>query len=171
MPVNRPHHLKIGARSIPQAAGLKLVALFEGGKGLLVLAAGCGLLLFIHRDLHQVAAELTGFMHLNPANRYPRIFLDLADRIHDANLWTMAGAAALYAAARLVEGIGLWLGRRWAEWFGFLSGAMYLPLEVYELSKGLSRPKVILFALNLLIVGYLLNVLLHRRTTYRFEGE
>ena len=154
-------------RSSPRAAGLKLVAIFEGAKGFLVLAAGCGLLLLIHRDLHQLAAELIGFMHLNPANRYPRIFLDLADRIHDGNLWTMAGAAAAYAAARLAEAVGLWLERRWAEWFGFLSGAMYLPLEFYELLKGVSRPKLILFTLNLAIVLYLLNVLMRHRAAAR----
>jgi uncharacterized membrane protein (DUF2068 family) len=118
-------------RSLPRSTGLKCVAFFEGAKGTLVLGAGCGLLLLIHRDLHQAASELIRLFHLNPASKYPGIFLDLADRTSDARLWAMAAAAAIYAAVRCAEAIGLWFDRRWAEWFGFLSGAIYLPLDVY----------------------------------------
>jgi uncharacterized membrane protein (DUF2068 family) len=145
--------------------GLKLVALFEGAKGALVLLAGGGLLLLIHRDLHQVAASLIVHFHLNPANTYPKIFIDLADHINDAKLWGMAGAATIYASVRFIEAIGLWLERNWAKWFGFLSGAMYLPLEIYELSRGVTWQKSTVFIVNALIVLYLLYVLLRRQMT------
>lgn len=131
------------------------MALFEGAKGLLVLVTGFGLLSFIHRDIHEAAVKLVRHLHMNPAGHYPRIFLDLADRIDSGQLWAMAVGAAVYALVRLVESFGLWHGRSWAEWFAVLTGGIYIPLELYEFSRGVTWPKVSLFAVNLGIVLYL----------------
>ncbi|HUL77102.1 MAG TPA: DUF2127 domain-containing protein, partial [Vicinamibacteria bacterium] len=66
--------------------GLRAVAVFEGVKGALVLAAGCGALALVHRDLQALAEEVVSHFHLNPASRYPRIFLEAADRLGDGRL-------------------------------------------------------------------------------------
>ncbi len=142
------------------AAGLRVVAFFEGAKGAIVLLAGCGLLLLIHKDLHQAMAHLIKHFNFNPASKYPSIFLDLADRITNTRLWAMAFAAAIYSAVRFAEAVGLWLNRRWAEWFGLLTGAMYIPIELFELAKGLIWPRVTVFVINVFIVSYLLYILL-----------
>lgn len=143
--------------------GLKVAAVFEAAKGLLVILAGFGLLAYVHKDLHHGAEELVRHFHLNPASHYPRVFLDLSYRIHDTGLWAMAAAAFIYAAIRIAEAIGLWLDRRWAEWFGILSGAMYIPVELFELSRGVSWPKVAVLLLNGVVIFYLLgHVITHR---------
>jgi uncharacterized membrane protein (DUF2068 family) len=108
-----------------------MVALFEGVKGLLVLLTGCGLLALLHKDIHQAAAELVQHLHMNPASHYPRIFLDLSERVTDAKLWALAAAALIYSIVRFAEAAGLWLRRRWAEWFGALTGGLYIPVEIY----------------------------------------
>jgi uncharacterized membrane protein (DUF2068 family) len=140
--------------------GLHIVALFEGAKGVLVLLAGFGLLAIIHKDIHDIAARLIANFHFNPASHYPRIFLDLLERLDDHKLWAMAWAALLYSSMRLAEAIGLWLRKKWAEWFGVLSGGIYLPVEIYELSLGTTWPKVTVFVINLSVVLYLLFVLI-----------
>jgi len=141
-------------------AGLRLAAMFEGGKGVLVLLTGFGLLSLIHKDIHHAAALLVQHLHLNPASHYPRIFLDLSEKINDASLWAMAAAAMTYALVRLAEAVGLWLQRRWAEWFGVLTGGIYLPVEIHELLQGITWPRVTLLVANVWIVLYLLFTLL-----------
>lgn len=144
--------------------GLKVAAIFEAAKGLLVLLAGFGLLNYIHNDLHHAAAELVRHFHLNPASHYPHIFLDLSARIHDTGLWAMAAAAFIYAVIRLAEAVGLWLDRRWAEWFGILSGAIYIPVEIFELSRSITWPKVTVITVNAVVIIYLLgHVITHRQ--------
>ena len=135
--------------------GLRVVSVFEAAKGLLVLLSGFGLLAYIHKDLHVAAERLVRHFHLNPASRYPRIFLDLADHVTDAQLWLLAFSALFYALARLVEAYGLWHERPWAEWFGLLMGAMYVPLEVFEIARGVTWPKTVLLVVNAGVVGYL----------------
>ena len=163
-PRRKSHSAESEARSAPREAGLKIVAFFEGAKGAIVLLAGFGLLLLIHKDLYQTAAELIRYFDLNPASKYPRIFLDLADRTSDANLWALAIAALIYSVVRFAEAVGLWLNRRWAEWFGLLTGAMYIPLELFELSKSITWPKIIVIVINAFVVSYLMYVLIKRRS-------
>ena len=136
--------------------GLQTVAIFEGTKGVLVLATGFGLLLYIHSDIHDAAAQLIRHFHLNPASHYPRIFLDLMDHVDSTELWSMATAAMLYSGARIVEAVGLWQQRRWAEWFGVLTGGLYIPVEIYEVTLGVTWPKVTVLLVNCVVVVYLI---------------
>ncbi len=144
----------------PADAGtLRTIALLEGAKGLFVLLAGFGLLSLLHRDLHHAAAELVRNLHLNPAAHYPRIFLDLADRVTDGELWLLAGAALFYALLRLAEAYGLWQQQLWAEWFGVVSSGLYLPVEVYEVVVAFTWAKGVILAVNLCVVWFLARAL------------
>ncbi len=136
-------------------AGLRLVALLEAAKGGVVILAGLGFLALLHRDVQSVAEEIVRHLHFNPASHYPRIFLDAAARVTDARLWIMALAAAVYATVRLVEAYGLWREQVWAEWFGILSGSIYLPVEIYELAMRVTVVKLVILAVNLGVVGWL----------------
>ena len=138
---------------------LHLIALFEGLKGILVLLAGFGILMLIHPNLHHGAAQIIEMFHLNPARHYPRIFIDLTERVSDAKLRALAVGAALYAAGRIIEAVGLWFRTRWALWFGAVSGGAFLPLEIFELFKGVSWVKVILIVINAAMVWVLLQSL------------
>lgn len=142
---------------------MRWVALFEAFKGLLVLAAASGVLLLVHRDVHALAARLIEHAHLNPASHYPLIFLDLADRLQDARLWLLALGAAAYSALRLVEAYGLFLGRAWAEVLAAASGAIYLPIELYEMLQGATAMKAAFLLVNAAIVAIMLGALLQRR--------
>jgi uncharacterized membrane protein (DUF2068 family) len=135
--------------------GLHIVALFEAAKGAVVILAGLGLLALIHRDVQAVAESFVRHIHLNPARHFPHIFLDAAARATDARLWAMALTAMLYAAIRFAEAYGLWRKQLWAEWFGILSGALYLPVEIYELTLSVSVVKMCILLVNLIVVGWL----------------
>jgi uncharacterized membrane protein (DUF2068 family) len=135
--------------------GLRVVAVFEGAKGGLVLVTGLGLLAFIHRDLHNAAEEVVRHFHLNPAHHYPSIFLDAAARVNDTQLWLLALSGFLYAVVRFIEAFGLWHRKLWAAWFGVLSGGIYIPVELFEVVHRLSWAKLTILSVNLAIVAYL----------------
>jgi uncharacterized membrane protein (DUF2068 family) len=144
--------------------GLRAVAAFEAAKGAVVLVAGFGLANLIHRDAEQIAERLVHRLHLDAAKHYPRIFLELMGNVSDAQLWALAALAALYAAVRFAEAYGLWFGRRWAEWLAALSGGIYVPVEIYELTRGVSWIKVAALLLNAAVVAYMCRVLWRTRS-------
>lgn len=135
--------------------GLRLAAIFEAGKGLLVLVAGSGLLLLVHRDVQDYAERLIAHAHLNPASHYPRIFLKVATEATPARLRLFALGALIYSIVRFVEAVGLWHARRWAEWLGVASGLMYLPFEVRAMIRRPGLEPLIALLLNLGVVLFL----------------
>jgi uncharacterized membrane protein (DUF2068 family) len=62
----------------------------------------------------------------------------------------------VYAIVRFAEAYGLWNDREWAEWFALLSGAMYLPWEMYSLMRHPLPVKWAILLANLAIVLYML---------------
>ena len=77
--------------------GVRLVACYEAISGLAVLLAGFGLLTLVHQNVQDAAEQLVSHLHLNPASRYPHIFIDLARATSDARLWSLAALAFCYA--------------------------------------------------------------------------
>jgi uncharacterized membrane protein (DUF2068 family) len=142
---------------------IRIVALFEAAKGGLVLLAGFGALALIHHDVQRFADRLVDHMHLNAARHYPHIFLDAAAHVTDTRLWLLAAFAATYGLVRLVEAYGLWHGRRWAEWLAAVSGCIYIPYEIYHLFHRATWISVGALALNVFIVGMMINALLRER--------
>ncbi|RYY96983.1 MAG: DUF2127 domain-containing protein, partial [Comamonadaceae bacterium] len=149
-------------------ASIRYVAGFEAFKGVVVLCAASGLLLLLHHDLHAAAASVIAHLHLNPASRYPAIFLDAAANLQDARLATLALGAAAYAALRFVEAYGLFRRAAWAELLAAASGAVYVPFEVAHLLRRPDWLSVAALALNVAVVSLMVAALLHRR---RSTGE
>lgn len=139
---------------------VRAVALLEAAKGALVLLAGFAALSLIHHDAQRLAEQLVAHLHLNPAKRYPRIFIDTTAHLTDARLWVLAALAATYGLIRFVEAYGLWRGRRWAEWFAAVSGGIYIPFELYELFQGVTWLSLGALVVNIVIVGLMINALL-----------
>jgi uncharacterized membrane protein (DUF2068 family) len=73
-----------------------------------------------------------------------------------STLQVVAGGLLLYALIEVVEGVGLWLGRRWAEYLAVVATAAFLPIEVYELTEKVSYFKIGTLALNVVAVLYIL---------------
>lgn len=61
----------------------------------------------------------------------------------------------VYALIELVEAVGLWYARRWAEYLTVVATAAFLPLEIYELTEHVSGLKIATLVLNVLAVLYI----------------
>jgi uncharacterized membrane protein (DUF2068 family) len=151
------------ASAAPQSAAIRAVALFEAFKGAAVLMAASGLLSLIHKDVHAAAAKLIEHLHLDPASRYPQIFLDATSNVHDSRLVWLAIGAGAYALVRFVEAYGLYGEKAWAEVLAAVSGAIYVPFELAELLRRPTWHGAVLLALNLSVVALMVGALLQRR--------
>jgi uncharacterized membrane protein (DUF2068 family) len=73
-----------------------------------------------------------------------------------SDLDVAALALAAYAVIELLEAVGLWLAKRWGEYFAAVATALFLPAEVYELTDHATKFKIATLVLNVLAVLYLL---------------
>ncbi len=136
--------------------GLRGIAIFEAFKGALVFAIGFGLLALIHQDFQAIGESIVEHLHLNPAHRYPQIFIQSLSRLNSSNLQWIALGALLYTILRWIEAYGLWFARKWAEWLAIISGGIYLPLEIYDIYERVTAVRVTVTTLNICLLIYLI---------------
>ncbi len=158
-------HARAGTGSHPVARrrALRTIAVFEAAKGGIALAASLGLLSLLRQDLHQLAVTLIEHFGLRPDERYPSIILHYADVLADTNRLTLVLLASGYVVLRFCEAYGLWYQRSWGEWLGALSGALYVPFELWHLTNRPSAAGAVVLLSNLVIVGYLASLVWRRR--------
>lgn len=139
--------------------GLRGVSLFEAGKGLIGLALGVWLISLRHKDLEVVATHLLSFLHrvlhLSPDGHIARTIMRGAARVNHQNIHIWALLAFAYTAIRFTEGIGLWLEKKWAEWFAVISCTLYMPYLMLEVRR---HPNLFTWGglvINVLILLYL----------------
>jgi len=80
---------------------------------------------------------------------------------HEVTLFGIG--ALLYGLLELVEGVGLFMRKRWAEWLTVIATSLLIPVEIYELANPPSWLKAAGLAVNVLIVLYLLKVVREKR--------
>jgi len=67
----------------------------------------------------------------------------------------LAIGLVIYSLIELAEGVGLWLGQRWGEYFARVATSIFLPYEVYDLTVKVTWLRVGALVINLLLVVYL----------------
>ena len=67
----------------------------------------------------------------------------------------LAIGCAVYAVIEVIEGTGLWLLKRWGEYFAMIATSIGLPYEIYDLAHKVTALRVVAFLINLALVIYL----------------
>lgn len=55
----------------------------------------------------------------------------------------------------MIEGVGLWLAKRWGEYFAVVATSLFLPVEIYELTEKVTALRVGVFVVNIAAVVWL----------------
>jgi uncharacterized membrane protein (DUF2068 family) len=75
--------------------------------------------------------------------------------------------AGVYALVTAVETIGLWYQKVWAEILVLILVGSSIPLEIYELFKGISLLKSVVFVINVAIFSYLLQFVIQNLHSHK----
>lgn len=161
-----PRRLVSQAATRPRALdGLRIIAVFKFIKAALLIATGYGVHLLLKEDLLQRLWLWSATLTDHFAQRMLLHALGWVENLGAARIHVVVGVTVGYTAVVLVEGIGLWMRRAWAEWFTVLATASLIPFELWEL---IVRPPdrklevLVTVLLNGAVVWYLARLL--RRT-------
>jgi len=102
--------------------------------------------------------HLARLIELDPKRPFIRHLIAKLGSLSRHEVTLFGVGALLYGGLELVEGVGLFLRKRWAEWLTVIATSLLIPFEIYELIKGPSWLKGGGLAVNILIVLYLLRV-------------
>jgi uncharacterized membrane protein (DUF2068 family) len=160
--------LPLRGRPLRDRIVLRLIAIDRALHFVILALLGIAVFLFAsHRaglrdTFYRVVADLQGGVGGGPVQNsnigHHGLLHDL-DRLFSLKGTTLhlLGAGILaYAVLEGVEAVGLWIQKRWAEYLTFIATMIFLPLEVYELTKTVSPLKIFALILNLAVIAYLL---------------
>lgn len=136
--------------------GLRLIALFKFFKATLLIAGCLGALQLLNPDVAARAQQWATVFATSSDRRLLQHLLARAAGLSATRLELVALGAFLYAALFTTEGVGLWRGRRWAEYLTVVATGSFLPIEIFELVQRLTLTRVTALMLNLLVVAYLI---------------
>jgi uncharacterized membrane protein (DUF2068 family) len=115
---------------------LRLIAIFKLVKALTLLAVGVGALhLFRAHDAAYAMTQLAGRFGFNPGARYLDHAVGKMANLSPKDFRDLGIGSFIYAALFLTEGVGLWLAKRWAEWFTAIITNSLVPLEIFEIHR------------------------------------
>src|SRR5947207_4660394 len=143
------------ARNKSDGKGLRVIAVFKLIKGLLLIAVGIGAIKLLHKDVSELANHWITELRVDPDNRLIHGLLAKLGLMNDHKLEELSIGSFFYAALLLTEGIGLWLKKRWAEYFTIIATCSFLPLELYEIAKRVTVTRIVILLINAAIVWYL----------------
>jgi uncharacterized membrane protein (DUF2068 family) len=140
------------AAPLPRIDILRTIALYKLVKVLLLLALAYGEVRLSDASL---IAKLVTWASARPLGLEHKVVTWLlewfsglsASRVHALRMVTLA-----YAAVFAIEGIGLWMRQRWAEWLTTIITASLIPLELWELFDRPNIGKAAVLLANIAIV-------------------
>jgi uncharacterized membrane protein (DUF2068 family) len=139
--------------------GLRVIAAFKLLKALALITVGVGALRLLHKDLAAVVEHWIGIFQVDPHNHFIDLLLDKLSILDDRRLKELSIGTFIYAGIFFVEGVGLALQKRWAEYFAIITTSSLLPIEIYELARRVGVGRSLALVVNVAVVVYLISEL------------
>lgn len=143
------------AKKSQRDRGLVVIAIIKFFHVAILIALMVGLVKLLNKDVADVITRQLEKLRLDPDNRFLAAGLTKLNLVHDRQLKELGGLSLFYALLFSVEGVGLLLGKRWAEWLTVVATGLFIPLEIYELVRKATALKVGFLVVNVAIVAYL----------------
>lgn len=150
---------------------LILIAAFKLAQALLFIAIGVGALRLVHKDLGDMLIRLAEHLRFNTEPRFVNFILEKSSLVTDHMLRRIGAVVFIYAGLDLIEGIGLYLEKTWAEYLTLAITASFLPWEIFEVLRRVTWIRCGLLTINALVVFYLLKMVIERGRRRQRDGE
>lgn len=136
--------------------GLWIIATFKLLKACALIALGFGALKLLHKDVAAVVEHWINVFQVDPRNHFINLLVTKLAHWDDRRLKELSVGTFIYAGIFLVEGVGLALRKRWAEYFTIITTSSLLPIEIYELARRASVGRSLALAINVAVLAYLI---------------
>lgn len=144
---------------------MRLLALERVGRALVLILLAAGVLKLRHSQEQWRAAwdkdlpllrQLADQIGWDPDHSKLINWISKAFTLSPTTLTWLAVAVFAYAAIQLTEAVGLWLVKRWGEYFAVIATSIFLPIEIYELTEKVTFLRVGALLINLTAVVWLI---------------
>ena len=134
---------------------LRLIAIFRHIKAVLLIITGMAVLRLVKPGAVRQFTDWVAAMPFATQHAFVGHALAKITRLPPQRIEQLAIVLFLYAALFIVEGVGLWIGKVWAEWLSIVATTSFIPFEAYEVAHKTTFLRVAILVANIAIVIYL----------------
>jgi len=146
---------------------LRVIALFKLLKSLCRLLVAVAAFALIRSARLDALADWIVNLPIQHGHRLLVRLLDTLLELGPRKFVAIGAIACAYASLFLVEGWGLWNGKRWAEYLTVIATTSLIPFEVWEIFHHISLLKICALLVNAAIVWYLIRLLRREKRSPR----
>lgn len=144
-------------------AGLRVIAIYEIIKTSCLLLVALAAFHFYRQQNFEQLVRWLEHLSLADSNGLRWKLVELLQELGPSKFEAVGLVALGYAVLFGIEGIGLWLGKHWAEWFTVIATGSLIPLELYETLYHFGWLKLATLVGNVAIIVYLVRIALQPR--------
>lgn len=141
--------------------GLLAIAWFKAVKAVALVLAGAGALTLLKPSEQEAVREWLADFSIRQGHRIIERALHVLNVSSPRQLTLVGLASICYGVLFAVEGTGLWLEKRWAEYLTIVATGSLIPFELYELVRSLTVVRALALVANIAGVIYLVYRLRH----------
>ncbi len=134
---------------------LRLIAVYKFCKVALLVAIGLGTLRLLRPDVAAWADRWAAALALRHDRRLLGQLVAVVSGLSPRRLHALAIGAFIVALLFLTEGVGLWMGKRWAEYLTVVATMLFIPVEIFEVSRRVTATRISALLINLAVVVFL----------------
>lgn len=146
-------------RSLRGPIGLRLIAAYKLAKAAALLFAGAFVLRLDPGRAVAGATRLAARFRLDPDDRLIHAAIARLSGLQPGQLAAIGVGVILYGLIYVLEGVGLLLGRRWAESLVVATTGFLIPAEAFEVMRHGGALRATILLANIAVVVYLVRLL------------
>jgi uncharacterized membrane protein (DUF2068 family) len=163
---------KKGGQKGKRDLGLTIIGIGKLIKAAVLLTVGVAALVAVNDGPPKMLAHAANFIGVDHNSHHLQRLVGEVSGVSAKQLATIGFGSFVYAALFAVEGVGLLMTKRWAEYLTICITISFIPLEIYEIVHHESTAKIVTLALNVIVAVYLvIRVRRERRESGGKEGE
>lgn len=147
--------------------GLDIIAAFKMVKAVLLILAGVGAFSLLRPDTADAVREWLADFADSHGQQLVERAVSMLNGARPGQLKGVGLASIAYGLLFAVEGVGLWLEKRWAEYLTVIATGSLIPFEIYELVRRLTILRSLALLVNIAAVVYLIFRLRHPTSEQR----
>jgi len=149
-----PAEPQVAAASAPDRA-LRVIAVYKFCKTALMLVLALGTVRLLNPDVAAWANRWATELSLRHDRRLLGQLISLITGLSNRRLHALAVGAFSVALLFLTEGVGLWMGKRWAEYLTVIATTVFVPFEIVQLARVVTVVRIAALLVNLAVVAFL----------------
>ena len=165
------HLVDFHRASVAVPLAVRLIAVLSLIKFLLFLVTGLVVGRFIDHEGALFIQRLATYVHIDPNGAQFSHLLNWISGINVAKLQLLDLVCFAYATLYLIQALGLWYDRYWAEWLTLVMAMLFVPYEIFEVIMHHQPLAMGLLVLNLAVVAYLIHHVRQKRRQRKLARE